>query len=138
MTWGRISRQGPLDTGLVCWSTSPSICRPPGLGAVTAVEAVESAGTPDSYALGAAYPNPFNPETAIDFAVPAYGHVRIDVYNAAGQVVNSLVDRELGAGSYKATWDALDRYGEQVSSGVYFYRMVAGDFSATHSMTLLK
>ena len=108
------------------------------LGAVTAVEAVESAGTPDSYALGAAYPNPFNPETAIDFAVPAYGHVRIDVYNAAGQEVSSLVDRELGAGTYKATWDALDRYGEQVSSGVYFYRMVSGDFSATHSMTLLK
>ena len=109
------------------------------LGAgVTVVEAVESAGTPDSYSLSAAYPNPFNPETTIEFAVATEGYVEIDVYNAAGQQVASLVDEELSAGAYRTTWDALDQNGKPVSSGVYFYRMQAGDFAATHSMTLLK
>ena len=109
------------------------------LGAgVTVVEAVESAGTPDSYSLSAAYPNPFNPETTIEFAVATDGYVEIDVYNAAGQQVASLVDEELSAGAYRTTWDALDQNSQPVSSGVYFYRMQAGDFAATHSMTLLK
>ena len=105
---------------------------------MTAVEAVESAGTPDSYSLGAAYPNPFNPETTIEFNVPTEGFVEIDVFNAVGQTVASLVDEELSAGSYRTTWNGHDQAGSQVSSGVYFYRMQAGDFSATHSMTLLK
>ena len=105
---------------------------------VTAVEEVEGAGTPDSYSLGAAYPNPFNPETAIDFAVPADSHVKIDLFNAAGQLVDTLVDNFKTAGAYKATWNARGFNGQRVSSGVYFYRMQAADFSATHSMTLLK
>ena len=109
------------------------------LGAgVTAVEADASAGTPDSYALGEAYPNPFNPETTIDFSVPVDGQVSINLFNTAGQLVATLVDNQFRTGAYKATWDARDKQGEPVSSGVYFYRMEAGDFSATHSMTLLK
>jgi hypothetical protein len=108
-----------------------------GAGA-TAVEADASAGTPDSYGLSEAYPNPFNPETAIDFSVPVDGYVSIDVFNTAGQLVATLVDKDLTAGGYKSTWDAKDQAGQPVSSGVYFYRMQAGDFSATHSMTLLK
>ncbi len=104
----------------------------------TAVEAVESAGTPDSYSLGRAYPNPFNPETTIEFSVPTVEYVEIEVYNAVGQQMASLVNEELSAGTYTTTWEGLDRSGQQVSSGVYFYRMQAGDFSATHSMSLLK
>ena len=109
------------------------------LGAgVTAVAEVESAGTPDSYSLGAAYPNPFNPETTVEFTIPADGYIQIEIYNTAGQLVNSLVDDELSAGAYKSTWDAVDASGQQVSSGVYFYRMQSGEFSATRSVTLLK
>ena len=104
---------------------------------VTAVEEVESAGTPDSYSLSDAYPNPFNPETTIEFSVPVDGYVKVDVYNTAGQLVSSLVDKELSAGAYKTTWDAMTQDG-QASSGVYFYRMEAGDFTDTRSMTLLK
>jgi hypothetical protein len=108
------------------------------LGAgVTAVEEVESAGTPDSYSLSDAYPNPFNPETTIEFSVPSDGYVKVDVYNTAGQLVSSLVDKDLSAGAYKTTWDATQD-GQQASSGVYFYRMEAGDFTDTRSMTLLK
>ena len=109
------------------------------LGAgVTAVESVENAATPISYTLGEAYPNPFNPETTIEFSVPTDGFVKVDVYNTAGQLVSSLVDKDLSAGAYKTTWDAMTQDGQQASSGVYFYRMEAGDFTDTRSMTLLK
>jgi hypothetical protein len=111
------------------------------LGAgVTVVEEVESAGTPDSYSLNQAYPNPFNPATTIEFTVPpgAAGLVKIEVYNAAGQRVAKLVEETLSAGAYKTVWEGRDQSGQAVSSGTYFYRMEAGDFSATHSMTLLK
>ncbi len=111
------------------------------LGAgVTAVEETGSTSRPSSYSLGAAYPNPFNPETTIEFAVPAGAEewVKLEVYNTAGQPVTTLVDESLSAGAYKTRWDARDQHGEPVSSGVYFYRMQAGDFVATHSMTLLK
>ena len=99
---------------------------------------VESTGTPDDYALGAAYPNPFNPEITIEFSVPRDGPVKIEVFNAAGQRLSSLVDEVLRAGTYKTVWDGLDSNGMPVSSGVYLYRMQAGDFVASRSMTLLK
>ena len=99
---------------------------------------VESTRTPDGYALGAAYPNPFNPEITIEFSVPRDGPVKIEVFNAAGQRLSSLVDEALRAGTYKTVWDGLDPNGMQVSSGIYLYRMQAGDFVATRSMTLLK
>ena len=106
--------------------------------AVTAVEETENAGTPDSYSLGQAYPNPFNSETAIEFSLPSEEHVKIEVYNTVGQQVASLVEETLSAGVYKTAWDGLDRAGQKVSSGVYFYRMQAGDFTDTRSMSLLK
>ncbi len=108
------------------------------LDLATGMEAVDRASIPDNYSLGAAYPNPFNPETTIEFEVPAQGFVQIDVFNPVGQIVASLVGEELRAGSYSTTWNGLDRHGGRVSSGVYFYRMQAGDFTATHSITLLK
>jgi len=105
---------------------------------VTAVEENGPASTPNSYTLSDAYPNPFNPETTIEFNVPSDGRVKIEVYNTAGQRVTSLVDEELTAGSYKTTWDARDESGGLMASGVYFYRMLAGDFADTRTMTLLK
>ncbi len=108
------------------------------LSSMTAVEELGPASTPDSYALGDAYPNPFNPETTIEFSVPFESQVRLEVFNTAGQLVATLVDEQLSSGSYKTSWNALDRGDGKVSSGVYFYRMQAGDFSATRSMTLLK
>ena len=104
----------------------------------TAVSEISSAVLPNSYQLGAAYPNPFNPETAIDIAVPADGHVKVQVFNATGQVVATLADQHLSAGTYKVTWDARDLNGNAVSSGVYFYRMQAGEFSDVRAMTFLK
>ena len=108
------------------------------LSSMTAVEELGPASTPDSYVLGDAYPNPFNPETTIEFSVPFASGVRVEVFNTAGQLVATLVDEELGAGSYKTVWNGLDKEAGKVSSGVYFYRMEAGGFTATRSMTLLK
>ena len=108
------------------------------LDIATAMESFDRAGTPAGYSLGAAYPNPFNPSTTIEFEVPAECYVQIDVFNAVGQTVAILVGEDLSAGSYRTTWHGLDQNGAPVSSGAYFYRMQAGDFTATHSVTLLR
>ena len=103
----------------------------------TAVLAV-SDNTPDSYSLGNAYPNPFNPETTIEFKLPQAGHSVLSVYNAVGQEVVRLADERLEAGVYQANWDGRDKSGQQVSSGVYMYTLKVGDFAETKRMTLLK
>lgn len=106
----------------------------------TAVSEIDSDIVPESYSLDSAYPNPFNPQTTIEFTVPARTDalVKVDVYNSAGQFVASLVDDNLAPGAYRTTWDGRDAQGQEVSSGVYMYRMTAGTYSATHSVTFLK
>ena len=90
-------------------------------------------GLPADYALGTAYPNPFNPSTEIPFALPESGPVSLAVYDVMGREVARLVDGPMGAGYHTATWDALD-----LPSGVYLYRLTAGTFTATDQVTLLK
>jgi hypothetical protein len=102
------------------------------------VEEVENTRTPTSYALSQNYPNPFNPSTTIRFDLPEAGHVVLSIYNVTGQEVARLADEELGAGSYVADWDSRDMNGELVSSGVYLYKLTAGDYSATRRMILTK
>ena len=120
-----------------CWGESDEDASA-GTDTTTVMATVDRASTPASYSLGTAYPNPFNAETTIEFTAPLHSQVRIEVFSTAGQLVATLVDGELSAGSYRTTWNGLDRHGGQVSSGTYFYRMQAGEFTATHSMTLLK
>ena len=88
---------------------------------------------PTEYSLTQNYPNPFNPVTSIDFGLPENSEVTITVYNVLGQVVTELVNGELDAGYHKVTWDASN-----MASGVYFYRIAAGDFTATKRMVLMK
>jgi hypothetical protein len=104
----------------------------------TGVEAVDANALPTRYSLGASYPNPFNPYVFIDFELPESGEVVIDVYNAQGQLVKTLVSEELGAGTYRVDWDGRDESGLKVSSGVYVYRMQSGTFSDAKKMTLMK
>jgi flagellar hook assembly protein FlgD len=84
------------------------------------------------------YPNPFNPTTEISFALPSAGHVSLEVYNVLGQRVVTLVDGYREAGEHFVQWNSTDASGNQVSSGVYFYRLVAGQFVETKKMVLLK
>lgn len=84
------------------------------------------------------YPNPFNPITEISFELPAPTHITLEIYNVLGQRVTTLHDGLLEAGEYLIQWDATDETGAQVSSGVYFYRLIAGDLIETKKMLLLK
>jgi hypothetical protein len=94
--------------------------------------------------LGQNYPNPFNPATKIEYWVPegAAGGTRsgvnVVVYDVHGARVRTLVSGPKSAGHYVAQWDGRDDRGTQVSSGIYFYRMTTGSFSAVRKMVLLK
>ncbi len=96
---------------------------------------------PKAYSLGQNSPNPFNPSTTISYELPeSAGAVRVvlDVYNIRGQKVVTLVDELKDAGRYTVNWDGSDAGGRRVSSGVYFYRMRAGEFSTVRKMVILK
>ncbi|MCC6964612.1 MAG: T9SS type A sorting domain-containing protein, partial [candidate division Zixibacteria bacterium] len=93
---------------------------------------------PGEFCLAQNYPNPFNPTTTIEFSVPRRSQVVIDIYNQLGQTVRSLVDEEKTAGVYRITWDGTDTSGRPLSSGVYLYRITAGDFAQSKKMLLLK
>ena len=93
---------------------------------------------PTEFTLSQNYPNPFNPETYIEFGLSKASHVKIDVFNIVGQKVRTLVDEEMLPGRYVADWDSRDEQGNAVSSGIYFYRMQADDFSDMRKMLLVK
>jgi len=88
---------------------------------------------PTDFSLSQNYPNPFNPVTDIEFGLPSPCHVRLEVYNVVGQTVVTLVDGRREAGFYTVSWD-----GSNVASGVYLYRLTAGDYVQTRKMLLLK
>jgi hypothetical protein len=84
------------------------------------------------------YPNPFNPITSIEFNVPRRSNVSIRVFNLLGQKVIELTDDEYPAGSHRVTWDGNAVNGEQVASGIYFYRIETEDYTETRKMLLLR
>ncbi len=93
---------------------------------------------PKEYQLSQNHPNPFNPTTEIKFGLPQNSHVTLKIYNVVGQEVITLLDRNLSAGIYQIRWNGVDNSGRTVSSGVYFFRMQAGDYVQTKQMLLLK
>lgn len=102
----------------------------------------EITAAPNRFALLQNNPNPFNMTTNITFEVPALDKgvipVKIQVYNVQGQLVRILEDRPLSAGRYTVQWDGRDILGEFVSSGVYFYKLVAGDIVLTQKLAVMK
>jgi hypothetical protein len=94
---------------------------------------------PEHFNLAQNYPNPFNTNTKIRFALPQKSHVQINVYNILGQKVVILVFKEeLPPGSYEKIWNGKDNNGRQISSGLYVYRMQAGDFVDTKKMIVVR
>lgn len=90
-------------------------------------------------ALEANYPNPFNPVTTIRYRIKEKAHLSLRIYNAAGQLVRTLVDQVQSPSDVKPlTWDGTNSAGQTVSSGVYFYKLVTKDFAQTRKMVLLK
>jgi hypothetical protein len=104
---------------------------------VTAAEGPHS-GQPGSYSLNRSYPNPFSPTTTIQYDMPESGHVTLQIYNALGQKVRTLVDAVQGSGSHQARWDGTDDLGARVGSGVYSCHIVVNDFETAQRMVLLK
>ena len=93
---------------------------------------------PTEFALAQNYPNPFNPSTEVCFDLPKASHVELNVFNILGQRVKTLVSGEMPAGSHQVSWDGTDSDGGLVASGIYFYRISAGDFSSSKKMMMLK
>lgn len=88
---------------------------------------------PSEFALSGNYPNPFNPVTTIEFQLPREANVEVAIYDITGKRVETLVNEKMNGGVYHVTWNA-----SSMPSGVYFARMVAGDFNATHKVMLVK
>lgn len=89
--------------------------------------------TPREYTLSQNYPNPFNPSTKIDFALPTAGRVMITIYNQLGQKVGDIADQD-----YSAGYHSIDFNASNLASGIYYYRISAGNFVQTKKMILLK
>ena len=88
---------------------------------------------PEDFVLYSAYPNPFNPETRIDFALSVDGFTRLVIYDLRGREIDSLIDENLNAGFHTISWN-----GTTVASGLYFYTLKSGNFIQTKKMMLLK
>jgi hypothetical protein len=93
---------------------------------------------PTTYGLMQNVPNPFNPTTVIRFDIPEAANVVLGVYDISGRLVRTLVDRELPRARHSVEWDGRDNRGTRVASGVYFYKIEAGGFTAAKKMVLLK
>jgi hypothetical protein len=116
-------------------------------------EEISGEGRLPDFSLSHNFPNPFNPETKIQyslcsrqrkegdgspFVVRGPIHTTLKIYNILGQLVKTLVDEPKEAGTYEVTWDGKDENGYQVTSGVYFYKLQAEDFIQTKKMVLIK
>ncbi len=98
----------------------------------------ESGNAPIRFALGANYPNPFNPTTTIQFALPEASAVQLSIYDVLGRNVRRLLDAPFARGTYTVTWDGADEAGARAPSGVYVYRLTTGSFSASRKMLVVR
>lgn len=102
-------------------------------GYVTTITSVRNITRINKFILLQNYPNPFNPTTTIEFDLPRKAHALLKIYNVLGQPVTTIVDKDLNTGHYSFNFNASD-----LSSGIYFYRLVAGNYNVTKKMILLK
>jgi len=103
-----------------------------------ALNAVKIREIPSEFSLSQNYPNPFNPTTSIKYAISENARVTLTIYNILGQAVRTLVNAEQESGFYTVRWDGTNDFGGKVSSGIYIYRISAGNFTSTVKMNLLK
>jgi hypothetical protein len=88
--------------------------------------------------LGHNYPNPFNAATMLSFSLEETAEVTLTVYNVIGQKVRTLASGQYQAGHHSVVWDGRDDNGSMAASGVYFYKLDAGDYAATRKMLMVK
>ena len=99
----------------------------------TATDVKDDNNLPAEYKLEQNHPNPFNPTTTISYALPEGGNVIIKIYDINGNEIKTLINKAQNAGYYNVTFDASN-----LSSGLYFYSIISGNFIATKKMMLLK
>ena len=106
----------------------------------TSTTAVEHKNTNvlDHFNLSQNYPNPFNPTTSISFTLSKKDNAKLVVYNTMGQVIRTLIDYEMTAGSHQVIWDGLDESSNPLSSGVYLYQLISNGQTETKRMVLMK
>jgi hypothetical protein len=119
----------PGREGSYCWFVDTTV----GVKEITGDRTI-----PEDYALDQNYPNPFNPTTTMDFALPQKSSVTLNIYNVLGQKIRTLVNSDYNPGYYSVTWDGTSDNGIEVASGVYFYRIKAGNFVDTKKLMMLK
>jgi Tol biopolymer transport system component len=104
------------------------------------ISSVEDSHTPDKFILSQNSPNPFNPSTTIEYAIPVgiSGQVCIGVYDLRGALVRTLVNEFRGSGVHSVVWDGVDNKGDAVSSGIYIYRLQIGEYIKSNRMTLVR
>jgi 5'-nucleotidase/UDP-sugar diphosphatase len=93
---------------------------------------------PADFQLFQNYPNPFNPQTKISYTLPEDSYVKLTIYNILGQKVKLVVDEYQSAGTKNVIWDGRNEKGERVTSGIYFYKLQAGNFVKTKKMSMVK
>ncbi len=101
-------------------------------------EIADTEALPCNYYLKQNHPNPFNPATIIEYNVPVKSHVKIDIFNILGMKIQTLVNETQTTGEYQIFWDGKDYKDNDVATGIYFYRLQAGNFIDTKKMILLK
>ena len=105
---------------------------------VSAILALDGIGLPEVFALHNNYPNPFNPVTNISYDIPEVAQVTLEIFNIAGQKVRTLAQGQHEPGRYRIQWDATNDFGKTLSSGMYIYRIQAGDFISVKKLILMK
>lgn len=103
-----------------------------------AVDVALGEGPVTELALAQSFPNPFADNTRIHFALPTTENVNLQIYDVGGRLVRTLMDRTVAAGRHRVAWDGRDNAGQTVASGVYFYRLVAGDQERERKMVFVK
>ena len=101
-------------------------------------QTTEIESTVHSVALFQNHPNPFNPTTSIRFSVPKRAHVTLQIFNAEGKLITTLISRVIDPGLQEIEWDGRDGRGHTTGSGVYFYRLEAGGQILSRKMILIK
>ncbi|MDW7681192.1 MAG: T9SS type A sorting domain-containing protein, partial [bacterium] len=108
------------------------------LGSMTTVASADRADLPEGFRLLPNYPNPFNPETTIQFVAPKMSKVTIKIYNLLGEEIATLVNATVQPGYHQVTWNALDGSARNLSSGIYICRMQADNFISSQKITLVR
>lgn len=108
------------------------------LAVLRQLDAPTAPAVPPAFTLWQNYPNPFNPTTTIRYRVPKSGWVQLIVYDLTGQRIATLVNTHQAPDTYSMKWDGRTSIGSRVGSGIYFYRLVQGDHTATGKMVLIR